>query len=136
MELYKKLVSIRDQASRDDLIEELLDRFGDPNRPVMNLIEVAHLKANCARLGIDHVALRGDELHMRFAMGADIDLIRVLTAVKDFPQVLTVRGGNPPVIAYYERGKDAEALLRGAAKVMEQVARRFEAVDNTGENPD
>ena len=47
--------SIRSQADRDDLIEELIDRFGDPNKPVMNLIEVAQLKACCGKLGIDYV---------------------------------------------------------------------------------
>ena len=34
------IASIRDRASRDDLIDELIDRFGDPNRPVMNLIDM------------------------------------------------------------------------------------------------
>lgn len=130
VEMYKKIASIRDRDSRDDLIEELIDRFGDPNKPVMNLIEVAQLKACCSRLGIDYVTLKGDELHMRFAMAAEIDLVRVLTAVRAFPQYLTVRGGNPPAIVYYERHKDAEALLRGAVKVMEQVVQRFEAFDN------
>lgn len=127
VEMYKKIASIHDRDSRDDLIEELIDRFGDPNKPVMNLIEVAQLKAYCSRLGIDYVALKGDELHMRFAMAAEIDLIRVLTAVRAFPQVLTVRGGNPPAIVYFERHKDAETLLRGAVKVMEEVVARFEA---------
>ncbi len=127
VEMYKKIASIRDRDSRDDLIEELIDRFGDPNKPVMNLIEVAQLKAYCSRLGIDYVALKGDELHMRFAMAAEIDLIRVLTAVRAFPQVLTVRGGNPPAIIYFERHRDAETLLRGAVKVMEEVVARFEA---------
>ena len=81
-----------------------------------------------AGLGIDYVTLKGDELHMRFAMAADIDLIRVLTAVKEHPAVLTVRGGNPPAIVYYERHKEPETLLRGCVKVMEQVVERFEAL--------
>ena len=132
VEMYKKIASIHDRDSRDDLIEELIDRFGDPNKPVMNLIEVAQLKAYCSRLGIDYVALKGDELHMRFAMAAEIDLIRVLTAVRAFPQVLAVRGGNPPAIVYFERHKDAETLLRGAVKVMEEVVARFEAEGEAG----
>jgi len=127
VEMYKKIASIRNQDDRDDLIEELIDRFGDPNKPVMNLIEVAQLKACCGKLGIDYVTLRGDELHMRFAMAANIDLIRVLTAVREFPQYLTVRGGNPPSIVYYERRKEPEVLLRGCVKVMTQVVERFEA---------
>ncbi len=130
VEMYKKIASIRDRDSREDLIEELIDRFGDPNRPVMNLIDAAHLKALCARLGIDYVTCRGDELIMRFSMAADIDLVRVLTAVKDFPKSLRVKGGNPPELAYFERHKDAEALLRGAVKVMEEVVKKFEEAES------
>ena len=125
VEMYKKIASIHDHDSRDDLIEELIDRFGDPNRPVMNLIEVAQLKAYCSRLGIDYVTLKGDELIMRFYMGADIDFMRVLIAIRSFPQYLTVRGSNPITIAYFEPHSDPEALLRGAVKVMEGVAARF-----------
>ena len=133
VEMYKKIASIRDRDSRDDLLEELIDRFGDPNRPVMNLIEVAHLKALCSRLGIDYVTGKGDELHMRFSMSADIDLMRVLTALRDFPQYLTVRGGNPPSIVYYERHKAPEELLRGCVKVMEQVVAKYEGGQGTGD---
>ena len=132
VEMYKKIASIRDRDSRNDLIDELIDRFGDPNRPVMNLIETAHLKALCARIGIDYVTLRGDELMMRFSMAADIDGIRVLTALKGFPQYLRVKPINPMEVYYYERGKDPEAMLRGCVKVMEQVVRRFE-MDGTAE---
>ncbi len=130
VEMYKKIASIRDRANRDDLIDELIDRFGDPNRPVMNLIEIAHLKALCARMGIDYVTLRGDELMMRFSIAADLDGIRVLTALKGFPQYLRVKPIHPMEVCYYERGKDAENLLRGAVKVMEQVVERFEELGN------
>ena len=63
---------------------------------------------------------------MRFSMSADIDLLRVLTAVRDFPQYLIVRGGNPPTIVYYERHKDPEVLLRDCVKLMEQVIVKYE----------
>ena len=126
VEMYKKIASIRNRDNREDLIEELIDRFGDPNRPVMNLIEVAHLKALCSKIGVDFVTARGDELFMRFAMTADIDLVRVLTAVKQFPHCMRVQGTNPPALVYFERKKDPETLLRGAVKVMEEVVGIFE----------
>ena len=131
VEMYKKIASIRNRDNRDDLIEELIDRFGDPNRPVMNLIEIAHLKALCSRLGIDYVTGRGDELLMRFCMSAEIDLMRVLAAVRNQARYLRVQGGNPPTLVYYERHKTAEELLRGAVKVMEQVISDFDANANT-----
>ena len=130
VEMYKKIASIRNRENRDDLIDELIDRFGDPNRPVMNLIEAAHLKALCARMGIDYVTMRGDELMMRFSMAADIDGIRVLSALKGFPQYLRVKPINPIEVYFYERGKDVEKLLPDAVKVMEQVVEAFEGSGN------
>ena len=131
VEMYKKIASIKDRENREDLIEELVDRFGDPNRPVMNLIEAAHLKALCARLGIDYVTMRGDELVLRFCMNADIDLMRVLAAVKGFPKVLRVKPVNPPELYFYERGKDVEALVRDCVKTMEKVVEAFEETEES-----
>ena len=51
----------------------------------MNLIDIAQLRALCARMGVDYVTCKGDALMMRFSIAADIDLVRVLTAVKRTP---------------------------------------------------
>ena len=58
VDVYKKIASIRTGEDREDLIEELIDRFGDPSRPVMNLIDIAQLKALCQSVGIDWVGGR------------------------------------------------------------------------------
>lgn len=119
VEMYKKIAGIRSQETREDLIEELIDRFGDPNRPVMNLIEIASLKSLCAQIGVDYVCVKGDELWMRFSIAADIDLIRVLKASKKHPDCMRMQGGNPPNLVYFRRGKSAEELLRGAVSKMQ-----------------
>ena len=129
VEMYKKIASIRNRDAREDLIEELIDRFGDPKRPVMNLIEIASLKALCAQIGVDYVCAKGDELWMRFSISADIDLVRVLVAIQKQPQCLRVQGGNPPTLVYFKRGKDAETLLKGAVSAMESVVREYQAGD-------
>ena len=132
MEMYKKIASIRTDDARDDLIEELIDRFGDPNRPVMNLIDIAQLRALCSRLAIDYVTSKGDALVMRFSISADIDLVRVLTAVKQHPE-LKVQGGNPPMLVYSARKKTPEELLKSAVKLMQAVVADFEALSDSGE---
>lgn len=67
VDVYKKIASIRTGEDREDLIEELIDRFGDPSRPVINLIDIAQLKALCQSVGIDWVGGRTGELTMRFS---------------------------------------------------------------------
>jgi len=133
VEMYKKIASIRDQDSRDDLLEELIDRFGDPNKPVMNLIEIASLKALCGQIGIDYVTMRGEELHMRFSMAADIDLMRVLLAMRKHPDCLRMLGGNPPTMVYFKKRAAAEELLVGAVKIMQKVVSDFQSEETEKE---
>ena len=132
VEMYKKIATIHDQDSRDDLIEELIDRFGDPNRPVMNLIEIASLKALCAKLGMDYVSVKGKDLHMRFSIAADIDLVRVLMAIKKYPDCLRMQGGNPPTLVYFKRNAEPDELMQGAVKVMQQVVQEYLEAANGG----
>ena len=132
--MYKKIASIRDQDSRDDLIEELIDRFGDPNKPVMNLIEIASLKALCAQIGVDYVQVKGGELHMRFSIAADIDLVRVLLAMKKHPECLKMLGGNPPTLVYFRKKATVEDLLVGAVKIMQKLVDDFHSETQESED--
>ena len=125
VEMYKKIASIRNQEDRDDLIEELIDRFGDPKRPVMNLVEIASLKALCSQLGIDYVTVRNGDLQMRFSISADIDLLRVLKAIKKYPECLRMQGGNPPTLVYFKANASAEELMRGAVGVMQRAVQDY-----------
>ena len=83
IEMYKKIAEVRDDESRDDIIDELIDRFGDPGKPVMNLIYIAQLKSMCERLYIDNVSRKDDVLLMRFTEDAKIDLTLLLKSVAE-----------------------------------------------------
>lgn len=127
VEMYKKIASIRNKDMREDLIEELIDRFGEPKRPVMNLIEIACLKSLCSKLGIDYVFTRGNEIHMRFSIAADIDLVSVLQATKQYPDKLKMLGGNPPTLVYFSIYKSIspEDMLSGAVQTMRKVVEEY-----------
>ena len=127
VEMYKKIASVKNDEDRDDLVEELIDRFGDPNRPVMNLIDIAQIRNLCSRLGVDLVNVKGAELHMRFSISADIDLMAVLMAAKRHEDHLRLLGGNPPTLVYFDRrNTPAEELVKGAVGVMTAVVKDFE----------
>jgi transcription-repair coupling factor (superfamily II helicase) len=56
MDLYRRLARIRSEAEADDVIDELIDRYGDPPGPVSNLISVALLRAKAAGEGICEIS--------------------------------------------------------------------------------
>lgn len=45
LDIYKRIAGIETQQDYDDMLEELLDRFGEPGKAVLNLLAIAKLKA-------------------------------------------------------------------------------------------
>lgn len=62
MDLYRRMAAIRSQADADDLLDEIIDRYGDPPKGVLNLIEVALLRANARKVGIKDIRQKAGEV--------------------------------------------------------------------------
>ena len=53
--IYRRIADIRDDGDVDDVIDELCDRFGEPPKSVMGLINVALLRSKASSAGITEV---------------------------------------------------------------------------------
>ncbi|WP_054025804.1 transcription-repair coupling factor [Bacillus sp. FJAT-28004] len=67
IEIYKKVAAIRTFEEADDVIDELVDRFGDLPQAVSNLLAVARLKVYGTMYGIEQLSGKGDDLLLRYA---------------------------------------------------------------------
>ena len=55
MDLYRRMAAIRSQEDADDLLDEIVDRYGEPPKGVLNLIDIALLRANAKAVGIKDI---------------------------------------------------------------------------------
>ena len=62
LDLYKRIAGIMDAQEKDDLLEELIDRFGDPPKSVFNLLTLAEYKARAHTLYFTEITQKGDEI--------------------------------------------------------------------------
>ena len=62
MDLYRRMAAIRSQDDADDLLDEIIDRYGDPPKGVLNLIDIALLRANARAVGICDIRQKGGEI--------------------------------------------------------------------------
>ena len=56
IELYQRIAAIRTDEELHNLLDELIDRFGEPTKPVMNLLAVARIKNHARALGLRSLA--------------------------------------------------------------------------------
>lgn len=52
IEIYQRIAAIRTNEELRNLLDELIDRFGDPTKPVLHLLEVARIRNYARSLGI------------------------------------------------------------------------------------
>jgi transcription-repair coupling factor (superfamily II helicase) len=62
MDLYRRMAAIRSQEDADDLLDEIIDRYGDPPKGVLNLIDIALLRAEAQKLHICDIRQKAGEI--------------------------------------------------------------------------
>ena len=60
MDLYRRMAAIRSDQDAEELLDEIVDRYGDPPKGVMNLVAIALLRARAASVGISKLEQKGD----------------------------------------------------------------------------
>ena len=62
MDLYRRMAAIRSQEDADDLLDEIIDRYGEPPKGVLNLVEIALLRANARKAGITDIRQKASDV--------------------------------------------------------------------------
>lgn len=63
LEIYKRIMTITADEDKSDLIDELIDRYGDPPKAVIGLIEVSLLRNKAAHLGITEISQKNGQMY-------------------------------------------------------------------------
>ena len=64
LSIYRHIADIRSEEDAQDVTDELIDRFGDPPKCVLGLIEIALLRNTAAACGITEINQKGDSILM------------------------------------------------------------------------
>ena len=108
MDLYRRIAAIRSEADADDVMDELIDRYGDPPRTVNNLISVALLRADAARNGISQIDQKGANLNF-YLDQFDLQRVSALCGLEKYRSRLLFSAGERPYLALrLKKGEDAD----------------------------
>lgn len=67
MDIYRFILTIQTAEDWYDVIDEIIDRFGDPPRPVVNLVDISFVRVQAAAMGITEITREGKHLILRLA---------------------------------------------------------------------
>ncbi len=62
MDLYRRIAAIRSDEDSADVLDELIDRYGEPPQSVLALLDVAMLRAAAVKAGVTDISQKGGSL--------------------------------------------------------------------------
>ena len=83
MDLYRRMAAIRTEEDADDLLDEIIDRYGEPPKGVINLVDIALLRANARKIGVTDIRQKAGEIQFTLHK-MNFDAIGALCADKDY----------------------------------------------------
>ena len=116
IDAYRRIASIVTEEDSRDVIDELIDRYGDPPASVTGLVDVALVRNTASRLGIREISQRGDKV-LFFISVPEVEQISAL--INKYGNRLRFAEGEKPYISVQlEKGQKPLELMKEVVAVL------------------
>ena len=118
LDIYKKIAAIYSQEDAEDVLDELIDRFGEPPASVRGLVEVSLVRNTAAGLGIAEISQQGQSL-LFYPERVDMEKVSRL-AGRYRGRVLLSAGARPYISFKLQPGDKPLDIIRLALEGMSE----------------
>ncbi len=119
VDLYRRIALIRSEDTRSDLLDELIDRYGEPPAETLALLDIALLRAEASDAGVSEIKQSDGRLFLTFPH-ADFQRLSILCGDKAFQGRLLLNAGSKPYLSL--RLAKGETPLQTARSLVKKYA--------------
>ena len=98
LQMYKKIAMIENDEDEAEIIDELLDRFGDIPRDTMNLVKISKIRAMAGQLGVREINQQGYKIIFRLWENVKLSADMMAALVAKYGEKMMINGGKDPFI--------------------------------------
>lgn len=106
LQMYKKIAAIRDEEDEGEILDELIDRFGEPPTEVENLIKVSYIRAMAEKAGISRIHEEQRKIVFDFHERNQLTPERMAALSAEFGMGILIHAGVKPFIKINHTGKN------------------------------
>ena len=119
MDLYRRIALIRSEADCNEMLSEIIDRYGPPPREVTVLAAIAMLRYDASNAGFAEITQKEGSLHFKLT---DFDMQRIssLYSKSEYKGRVKVLAGTQPAISL--KLVDADVVEQALAFVKQYAA--------------
>ncbi len=120
LDIYKRIAAIETEEEKEDMVEELIDRFGDIPKKVEMLLEVASLKAFAHKLYVTSIEQKGETYTFTMYEKAKVKPERIPSLLLEFREDLVFKA-DVPAFVYQKKIRNKKEKPPGALEVVKNV---------------
>lgn len=121
LQMYKKIAMIESSEDELEIVDELLDRFGDIPNDTMNLIKISKIRSMAGKMGVSEILQQGYKVIFRLWENTRLAERVMAALVAAYGERMQINGGKEPYIRltiYKENPLEAiEGFLQTAVEV-------------------
>ena len=117
VDLYRRIALIRSKDSYSDILDELIDRYGEPPNEAVALLDIALLRSKASKAGVSEIRQQKDRLIFSFTK-PDIMKMSYLCGDDEFKGRLLLNAGSNPYLSI--RINQKETPLELSTKVIDK----------------
>ena len=110
LDIYKRIAGIESQEDYDDMLEELLDRFGEVPKTVLNLLSIARLKAEAHHAYVTEIKQTGQTVRITLYENAKLNPAGIPELMKKYRRGLALKNDKEPKFLLTAAGPVMDAL--------------------------
>ncbi|MGN0169417.1 MAG: transcription-repair coupling factor [Lachnospiraceae bacterium] len=101
LDMYKRITNIETAEDKEEMLEEFIDRFGDPPKAVLTLLDVVMLKVRAHNCDITEISQKGKCITIRLYERARLNPARIPEFLRCFDGAMRmINRQNPPYFEY------------------------------------
>ena len=121
LDIYKRIASIENEDEMDDMLEELIDRFGDVPKKVQQLLSIALLKALAHSAYVTAVEQKGEVIKFVMYEQAKVKVERIPELVKKFKGDLQFTVDTNPYFTYQKKARNKKEKDEDVLELVKNV---------------
>ena len=118
IEIYQDIALCKDEKDIQDVIDELIDRFGDIPHEVENLLEISKIKQLAKAKGVSKVSSKKDAVVFTYDNNS-FDASCVQTLIKTYGNRIRFSPGVKPMITLKIGNNSEETIIKEAKEFLE-----------------
>jgi len=125
LDIYKRITGVETIEESEEMLEELIDRFGEPPKAVTNLLRIACLKASAHSTYIQEVVQRGNEVKLVMYEKAQIDIAKIPALLQSMSPALKFSADSKNPYFVYSTAVNSREKSKDILETLENLTCQF-----------